>query len=129
MPKTIPRGADPADLTFQLRALADPVRLRVLTFLLRPDPQCCRSAPDVCACDIETFLGLSQPTVSHHMKVLVLAGLVRATKRGRWVYYRLNPQAFDGLIRFLQPFAVASETVGSETADNGYQTANHLGLQ
>lgn len=81
-------------LALKLKALADPHRLNVLNFLLQPIRSCCSRAEGVCACDLETFLGLSQPAVSHHMKLLVQAGFVRAEKRGRWVYYDLEPAAF-----------------------------------
>jgi ArsR family transcriptional regulator len=68
------------------RALGDPIRLRILQTLA-----CCGDGcASVCACDLEPTLGLAQPTVSHHMAVLVRAGLVRAEKRGRWVHYHLE---------------------------------------
>ena len=65
-------------------ALADPVRLRVLSILA--------AAPDgeVCVCDFVEPLGKSQPTVSHHLKVLSDAGLVKGERRGKWVWYSLN---------------------------------------
>lgn len=91
----------------KLKALADPVRLRILGFLLEPVQSCCSREDGVCACDLETFLGLSQPTVSHHMKLLVQAGLVTADKRGRWVYYELEPAAFAALALELSRFAGA----------------------
>jgi len=66
-----------------LSALADPVRLRIVSMLL--------AAPDgsSCGCDLEEPLGLTQPTISHHLKVLREAGLVEGEKRGRWVHYRV----------------------------------------
>ena len=82
------------DFSSQLKALADPVRLAILDFLLNPVLTCCVREEGVCACDFETVLGMSQPAVSHHMKLLVQAGFVGAEKRGRWVYYELNPSAF-----------------------------------
>ena len=98
------------DLAAKLKALADPVRLTILEFLLEPVQTCCARAEGVCACDFETVLGLSQPTVSHHMKLLVQAGFVRAEKRGRWVYYGLEPEAFealqDALSRYTTPVPV-----------------------
>ena len=51
------------------------------------------------------MLNVTQPAVSHHMKILTQAGLVQAEKRGRWIYYRLNPAAFAEVVAFLQPFA------------------------
>lgn len=89
--------------TFKL--LADPTRLKILTFLLEPIHSCCARADGVCACDLETFLGLSQPTISHHMKQLVAGGLVTAERRGRWVYYALNAEVFAELIAALAPYA------------------------
>lgn len=83
------------DLAF--KALGDPLRLRILAFLKRPDADCCSKEAAVCACDLEGVLGLSQPTISHHMKLLVQAGLVHAEKRGRWVHYSLNHASFRAL--------------------------------
>ncbi len=85
------------DLVNRFKALADPHRLNILNFLLEPIQSCCSRDEGVCACDLEAFLGLSQPAVSYHMKLLVQAGLVRAEKRGKWVYYDLEPAAFAAL--------------------------------
>ena len=81
-------------LASRLKALADPARLKILEFLRDPVRECCTQPGGVCACDLERFLKLSQPTVSHHMKLLVQAGFVMAEKRGRWVFYALDPAAF-----------------------------------
>lgn len=72
-----------------LAALADPARLRIVSMLL--------DAPDgaSCGCDLEEPLGLSQPTVSHHLKVLREAGLVSGERRGRWVYYSVVEEALE----------------------------------
>lgn len=71
-------------------ALADPIRLRLLSFIT--------SAPgEVCACDLVAPSGRSQPTVSHHMKILVDAGLVTRQKRGLWVWYQAVPSQLDAL--------------------------------
>jgi ArsR family transcriptional regulator, arsenate/arsenite/antimonite-responsive transcriptional repressor len=86
-----------ARLSDSLKALSDPVRIAIVEFLRAPQADCCSRGDGVCACDLEGVLGLSQPTVSHHMKVLVEAGFVRSEKRGRWVYYELVPGAFDAL--------------------------------
>jgi ArsR family transcriptional regulator len=88
-----------------LKALADPTRLQILAFLQNPIQSCCARDEGVCACDLETFLGLTQPTISHHMKLLVEAGFIMSEKRGRWVYYDLNPAAFQELIDIIQPYA------------------------
>ena len=65
-------------------ALADPVRLRVLSMLAAAD------GGEVCVCDFVEPLGKSQPTISHHLKVLSDAGLVHGDRRGKWVWYSLN---------------------------------------
>jgi ArsR family transcriptional regulator len=73
-----------ADLAKGFTALADPVRLRVLSILA--------AAPEgeVCVCDFVEPLGKSQPTVSHHLKILSEAGLVSGERRTKWVWYSLN---------------------------------------
>lgn len=97
------------DLARTLKALADPHRLTILEFLLEPIQSCCSRDEGVCACDLETFLGLSQPAVSHHMKLLVQAGFVRAQKRGKWVYYDLDPTRFAALRAALARYETAAE--------------------
>lgn len=71
-----------------LKALADPMRLRLLSHLAA---QGCDS---VCSCDFTEELGISQPTVSHHMKKLVDAGLITREQRGKWAHYSVVPEAF-----------------------------------
>ena len=95
------------ELAARLKALAEPARLKILDFLLEPDQTCCSRDDGVCACDVETLLGLSQPTVSHHMKLLVQAGFVTAEKRGRWVFYAVDPRAFDALAEDLEKYRLA----------------------
>lgn len=90
-----------------MKALADPARLRIVEFLRRPDAGCCVLPDRVCACDVETLLGLSQPAISHHMKILTQAGLVSGEKHGRWMYYRLEPAAFARLVAALTPFSTS----------------------
>jgi ArsR family transcriptional regulator len=77
-------SAEAKELAAGFTALADPVRLQVLSILA--------AAPDgeVCVCDFVEPLGKSQPTVSHHMKVLSDAGLVHGERRSKWVYYALD---------------------------------------
>lgn len=77
------------------KALADPVRLRLLSHVAA---QGCES---VCACDLTEPLGISQPTVSHHMKRLVAAGLLTRQQRGRWAHYSVVPEAFAQLRQVL----------------------------
>jgi ArsR family transcriptional regulator len=74
-----------------LKALADPVRLRLLSLVAS------RQDGEACICDLNAAFELSQPTISHHMKVLHEAGLVDRDKRGVWVYYRVRPQVLAGL--------------------------------
>lgn len=75
------------------KALSDPTRLSILAHLASGQVGCCGDG--VCACDLEELTGLSQPTVSHHMKCLVSAGLVRAEKRGKWMYYDLDTRGLE----------------------------------
>jgi ArsR family transcriptional regulator len=70
-----------------LKALADPHRLRMLSLIAAQPP-----ADPLCVCEIEGEFGLSQPTISHHLKVLREAGLVTVTKRGLWHHYAPNPE-------------------------------------
>ena len=73
------------------KALADPVRLRLMSLVAS------RVGGEACICDLNAAFDLSQPTISHHMKVLYEAGLVDRDKRGVWVYYRVRPQALGNL--------------------------------
>ena len=89
-------GSPPLDqqvahaLAARFKALADPSRVAIVNRLA--------GAEEVCVCDFIGTLGLAQPTVSHHLKVLREAGLVEvARKRGTWVYYRLVPESVDQL--------------------------------
>jgi ArsR family transcriptional regulator len=72
-------------------ALADPVRLLLLSYIASSDFE------EVCACDLLEPSGRSQPTVSHHMKILAEAGLVTREKRGLWVWYRVVPERLAAL--------------------------------
>jgi ArsR family transcriptional regulator len=89
---TAPLGADgAAQLAGVLKVIADPTRLRVLSIIASAAPG------EVCVCDLTQPLGLSQPTVSHHLKVMTAAGLLEREKRGVWAYYRVVPGAMNGL--------------------------------
>ncbi|MGO8862418.1 MAG: ArsR/SmtB family transcription factor [Acidimicrobiales bacterium] len=77
-------AVDAAELAAGFSALADPARLRVLS-ILAASPE-----GEVCVCDFVGPLAKSQPTVSHHLKILSEAGLVRGERRGKWVWYSLN---------------------------------------
>lgn len=101
-PETDLRGAQLEAAAEVFKALSDPARLRILAHLAKnPQGACCGPEPGVCACDLEAVTGLSQPTVSHHMKCLVAARLVRGQKRGRWTYYQIDPQGFALVKEFL----------------------------
>lgn len=78
-----------------LKAVADPTRLRLLSLVAGAD------GGETCVCDLTGPVGLSQPTVSHHMKVLVEAGLLTREQRGKWAYYRLVDEAVSGLAETL----------------------------
>lgn len=92
-----------------LKALADPTRLRILEFLVEPVQTCCGPEEGVCSCDLETFLQLSQPTVHHHMQILIEAGFVVGQRHGRWIHYALTSDAFRELAAALERFAAAAE--------------------
>ena len=74
-----------------LKALADPVRLRLVS-LIAAQP-----GAEACVCDLTDDLDLSQPTVSHHLRVLLDAGIVAREQRGRWAYYRLRQEPLRAL--------------------------------
>ncbi len=78
-----------------LKTLADPARLRLLS-LLQAQP-----AGEACVCHLIEPLGLSQPTVSHHLRVLLEAGLVERDRRGSWAYYRIVPERLATLRELL----------------------------
>jgi ArsR family transcriptional regulator, arsenate/arsenite/antimonite-responsive transcriptional repressor len=81
--------ADAEELANAFAALADPVRLRLLSLIAATD--------EVCSCDLQEPLQRSQPTVSHHTKALVDAGLIVGEKRGRWVWWRVVPERLEML--------------------------------
>jgi ArsR family transcriptional regulator len=85
-PEHLMPATDAEPLVVVLKALADPVRLRLLRLVA--------DSPDTtaCACHLPTALGISQPTLSHHLKKLVDAGLLVREQRGRWAHYRLGSQ-------------------------------------
>lgn len=71
------------------KALADPARVKLVSLIAAS------AGGEACICDLTEPLGLSQPTVSHHMKLLVDSGLVSRDQRGKWAYYRVNTEALD----------------------------------
>jgi ArsR family transcriptional regulator len=85
-------GADAAEsLARTLKAVADPARLRLISMVASTD------GAEACVCDLTEPLGLGQPTVSHHLKVLVDAGILSREKRGTWAYYSIVPGALDAV--------------------------------
>lgn len=76
------------------KALADPVRLQIVDVLRR-------HAGEVCVCDLQRLLPISQPTLSHHLKKLRDAGLAGVVRRGQWAYYYINPEALEDLSSWL----------------------------
>ncbi|MDE3087377.1 MAG: helix-turn-helix transcriptional regulator [Acidobacteriota bacterium] len=85
--------ADATGLAQVLAALADPVRLRLFSLVA--------ARGEVCSCDLEGPLGRSQPTVSHHTKILADAGLLAGERRGRWTWWRIVPERLHDVRRAL----------------------------
>nr|WP_280337522.1 metalloregulator ArsR/SmtB family transcription factor [Nocardia wallacei] len=77
------------------KALSDPVRLRLLSAIAA------RAGQEACVCDVSDGLDVSQPTISHHLKVLRAAGLLTSERRASWVYYRLVPEALQHVSELL----------------------------
>jgi ArsR family transcriptional regulator, arsenate/arsenite/antimonite-responsive transcriptional repressor len=73
------------------KALADPARLRLISLVAA------HQGAEACVCELTDPVGLSQPTVSHHLKILVDAGILTREQRGKWAYYRLVPDALNAL--------------------------------
>ncbi|WP_370617385.1 metalloregulator ArsR/SmtB family transcription factor [Mumia sp. Pv 4-285] len=90
------------DLALRFKALADPARVQLLSIVAA------HAGAEACVCDLTEPVGLSQPTVSHHLKILVDAGLLRREKRGRWSYYSLVPGALSDLGAALDETAAPS---------------------
>ena len=91
-----PLSTDAAiELAGMLKALSDPVRLRLLSVVAS------HTGGEACVCDISVGIDLTQPTISHHLKVLRIAGLLDSERRGSWVYYRVIPEALQKLSRVL----------------------------
>jgi ArsR family transcriptional regulator len=93
-----------ADLARLLKALADPTRLQLVSMVAA------REGGEACVCDLTEPLGLTQPTISHHLKILVEAGVFTRDKRGVWAYYSLVPSVLSALSAVLQPTGAATRT-------------------
>jgi ArsR family transcriptional regulator len=85
-PLTVPERDE---LAARFRALADPTRVAIINSL--------SAAEEVCVCNLTETFDLSQPTISHHLKILREAGLVESSRRGTWSYYRLVPETISAL--------------------------------
>ena len=95
-PDAPPMAPDAAEeLATVFKALADPTRVSIVNRLAFAD--------ECCVCDLTAAFDLSQPTVSHHLRVLREAGLVETERRGTWAYYRLVPEAIERLRRVFEP--------------------------
>jgi len=90
-PPLPPEAAE--ELARRFKALADPTRVAIANRLA--------GAGEVCVCELVAEFRLSQPTISHHLRVLREAGLVEVRRKGTWAYYRLVPEAVEGLARAL----------------------------
>ena len=88
-------ATDAVELASTLKAIADPTRLRLLSLIQAHEDG------EACVCDLTAPFGLSQPTISHHLKVLLDAGLVTRSRRGTWAYYRAVPERLDALAAVL----------------------------
>lgn len=88
-------AAEADQLATTMKALADPTRLRLLSIVAAS------ANAEACVCDLIDPVGLSQPTVSHHLKVLTTAGFLTRSKRGTWAYYALVPGALDRVSQLL----------------------------
>ncbi|MFL0412051.1 metalloregulator ArsR/SmtB family transcription factor [Microbacterium paludicola] len=93
-----PLGAsDAEDLARVMKALADPARLRLLSIVAASEGE------EACVCDLIEPVGLAQPTVSHHLKILTEAGFLSRSKRGTWAYYALVPGSLERIADVLRP--------------------------
>jgi ArsR family transcriptional regulator len=90
-------SVEASQLARAFKALSDPNRVRLLSLIAA------QSHGEACVCDLTDFVGLSQPTVSHHMKQLVEAGLVTREQRGKWAYYRVVEEMLSVLSEALRP--------------------------
>lgn len=90
-----------AELVFKLKALSDPVRLRLLSVVAS------HAGGEACVCDLSAGIDVSQPTISHHLKVLRTAGLLESERRGSWAYYRIIGEALQELSQLLDTGALS----------------------
>lgn len=96
-----------AEMAARFKALADPVRLQLLSSVAS------RAGGEACVCDISAGVEVSQPTISHHLKVLRDAGLLTSRRRASWVYYAVVPEALTVLSNLLSVHADAAPALGA----------------
>lgn len=89
-------GNEANELAAVMKALADPVRLRILSLVASA------GGGEVCACDLPEMVERSQPTVSHHLALLVAAGILDREQRGKWAWYRVRAERLDALAAVLR---------------------------
>jgi ArsR family transcriptional regulator len=90
-------SAEAETLASGFKALADPTRLRLISLVAAHEDD------EACVCELTDPVGLSQPTVSHHLKILVDAGILTREQRGKWAYYRLVPETLKELATLIAP--------------------------
>lgn len=112
---TTPLAVDQSvELAKVFKALGDPIRLRLLSMIAS------RAGREVCVCDLTPAFDLSQPTISHHLKLLRQAGLIDCERRGTWVYYWLLPEMTDrlaGILRLGPRLAINTPIMIKECCD------------
>ncbi len=86
---------DAIELAARLKALADPTRLKIVTFLMTATDY------EACTCELAPLVGLTEATVSHHLKTLAAAGIVTKERRGMNVHYRVSPKSIHAIARVL----------------------------
>jgi ArsR family transcriptional regulator, arsenate/arsenite/antimonite-responsive transcriptional repressor len=100
-----PLSAEQADqVSTLLKALADPARLRLMSLITSHE------GGEACVCDLNDAFDLSQPTISHHLKVLHEAGLLDREKRGVWVYYTARTDVLTSLVKLISPTRTPTKT-------------------
>jgi ArsR family transcriptional regulator len=98
-------ASEAEEMSVPFKAIADPVRLRLLSLIA------CHEGGEACVCDLTGAFDLTGPTISHHLKVLREAGLIGSQRRGTWVFYWINPDVLARLSALLGPRVAA--TTGS----------------
>lgn len=95
------------DLAQVFKALGDSTRLDIIRLLI---------GKELCVCDILDAFSLSQPAISHHLKILKQAGLLSDSRQGKWIYYRLNPLVFLEVVQYLHEIPLAAQVERLEPA-------------